>query len=222
VRLWRLPSGEPAGELQHEGRVKRVVLSHDGRRLATLGSSSSGDTNWSVYIWETETGAKIGAPIPFSFSAVCVLAFTDPAGKRLMLGGDGERKDKRLYFVDVDTRKEVLPSREIPNPRCWAFSPDGQSVAIGQDGAEVSILNPLTGKSVFPTVRHSGFIESLDFARDGSRLLTTSEAGTAVVWKLKRPSPSQEMHFDAAIPKWAGALYQRIALDLRQPRLVLR
>ena len=218
VRLWRLPSGQPLGApFQNDGDIKRVLLSGNGRRLAT--TSVKQGTNWTVHVRDIETRAGIGPPVNVTVSGpASVLGFVDPAGRRLLIGGN-DGPGVRAYFLDVETGATAVPSEPL-QPRSWAVSPDGQSVAIGDDEGAVKIFNPQTGELLFPPVSNRGWVESLSYSPDGSQLLVTRQKGTAVVLSLKKNSASSELRFDAAIPRLRRSAFLG-ALALHQRRMIL-
>ncbi len=72
------------------------------------------------------------------------------------------------------------------------FSPDGQKIVTvrAQDVApnqllsEVTLCDPLTGRSVLPPLKHEGLVLDVAFSSDGRFLATASDAGIAKVWDL--------------------------------------
>jgi len=217
ARLWRVPTGEPVGEpLRHSVRLSRVALSDAGGRLAVL---SGRGTNWSAHFWETRTGTEVRSPFPLLVDGMCTLAFADSSGRRVLIGGNNDQKERRALFLDLETGEELLPSRSV-TPRSWAFAPDGESVAIGTDGGSVSVLSTKTGELVFPLIRHGGWVESVAWSPDASCILATRDSATAVVSKLKRRSPPLEKRLDAPIPRWERPRFVG-AVKVPQRRLVL-
>ncbi|HET9724906.1 MAG TPA: hypothetical protein VFR44_13840, partial [Actinomycetota bacterium] len=89
-----------------------------------------------------------------------------------------------MHLIDVQTGDV----RRIPTPLAFgltsvAWSPDGRHVAAGGFGSSVVVMNP-KGQLEQELRGHSGEAHFVDWAPDGSRLLTGSSDGTAKVWEM--------------------------------------
>jgi WD40 repeat protein/DNA-binding SARP family transcriptional activator len=89
-----------------------------------------------------------------------------------------------MHLIDVQTGDV----RRIPTPLAFgltsvAWSPDGRHVAAGGFGSSVVVIDP-KGRLEQELRGHSGEAHFVDWAPDGSRLLTGSSDGTAKVWEM--------------------------------------
>ena len=195
ARVWRLPSGEPVGsELAHEHPVLRVALSADSRYLATA-TLPAQSTNVMVQVWNLETGRRIGETIT-EVREPRLLIFS-PNGETLLFTG-GDADDVRVWKVGEDVT--LLRTLAFSVVRCWAFSPDHRMLALGRDNQFVSIWDTGTWELLFPPLRHTGWVESVDFSADGTKLLTTSDDGTAKIWSLDFRPESARLELPVELP----------------------
>jgi WD40 repeat protein len=180
ARIWRVPSGEPVGKpFEHERWVQRAVLSADARYLATA-MAPQDKASPVVQVWDVETGEKIGPAIMETNDTRAL--FFGPRGHALLVTGDEVLNDVHIWDLANGLKHlRVLP---VGMARCWEFSPDGRMLAIGTDSGFVSILSTDTWDLLFPAFRHTGWVESVHFSPSGTRLLTTSDDGTAKIWSL--------------------------------------
>jgi len=204
ARLWRLPSGEPLGKpLMHDQPVWRVVLSGDGRYLATAtwapGKPNAVFTwqfedpkNSQIHVWDVQTAKKIGETItePGTLRAL----FFNLNGRVLFTGGEPPTSASRFVQVwNVGSDLALQRTLAFPSVGCWDFSPDGHMLAMGTDSGFVTIWSTETWGLQFSRFRHTGWVTSVHFGLDGKQLLTTSDDGTAKIWSLRRDAETARL-----------------------------
>lgn len=174
------------GHEKHKGEISRLVFSPDGEHLIS-GSSEVGDINGrSLKCWSVETGQAI-----HDFGKikrdVYGIVFAPEGDKVLVARGtslvqfhlsNGERIKKGGKWGTVPTRE-------------MALSPDGQTLATysSNKNDEESIVKLLKypeltrdGKD-FP--QHEKSIKTINFLKDGSYLLTSSNDHSLRFWDVK-------------------------------------
>ena len=137
LRLWRRadPSApvrviRPPIDFDREGSLYTVALSPDGRRAVTAGWTGSGNSGWSLYVFDTESG-EMAARVPTLTGRMLSLAFSAD-GKRLAIG----QKDKpAVVLFDAETwtvvarddeQRDDMPSVDMDK--------DGRVVAASRGG----------------------------------------------------------------------------------------
>jgi WD40 repeat protein/serine/threonine protein kinase len=152
--------------LQHEGQVRSVAFSRDGRLLAA--TSNTGGTR----VWEVATRREI---VRLAGSARRVTFHPD--GCRLATA----HEDKLVRLWDVITGHELHTLKGHSQPvETVAFSPDGQRLASGSQGSqpnrtgEVILWNVENGRSLLELKDCPKGVTSVAFSRDGRLLATAS------------------------------------------------
>jgi WD40 repeat protein len=159
-------------------------LSPDNRTLAV---GSYGQPT--VRFWDTRTGGVL--PLPkyadgFGFPIRNVPSFLtfSPDGKTLVAGvanpGLWEVATGRPRFT-----MNFSPDGASVSPTQCAFSSDGTLLAVGMPDGTVHVVATVTGEVLGRLTGHRGRITALDFAPDGSRLLSAGADTTAVIWDVK-------------------------------------
>lgn len=182
VKLWDADVGtELESSPDLGGAVTTLVFSPDGKLLAAEDPVLQAVKLWDVA--KRQIRAVLQGPLP----ARGGMAFS-PDGKALAAMGPTPS------LWDAATG-EVLRSLQTGHyigfePRCWAFSPDGKTVAAGTWQSSVGVWDVQTGaeRALF---RHRYIVRSIAFRPDGKTLLlscvygSTGSAPEVAVWDVQ-------------------------------------
>ncbi|KAF5331511.1 hypothetical protein D9758_018596 [Tetrapyrgos nigripes] len=138
----------------HEDWVQSVAFSPDGARIV------SGSRDFTVRIWDAQTGTAIGEPLQGHEHRVQSVAFS-PDGARIVSGSH----DSTVRIWDAQTGTaigEPLQGHE-GLVQSVAFSPDGAMIVSGSDDR--------TGE---PLQGHQNFVQSVAFSSSGAHILSGS------------------------------------------------
>jgi WD40 repeat protein len=163
-----------------------VAFSPDGKTLAI------GD-NRGTHLWDVATRRMIaflsepGYPAPGAVS----VAFS-PDGKTLatlVLSYKGISRDPKIWgrvdLWNVATRHRIatLPGRSTSN--AVAFSPDGNTLAVGDGGGRVDLLNVASKRRIATlTTPGSQDVASVAFSPDGKTLAAADSDGRTYLWDV--------------------------------------
>jgi WD40 repeat protein/serine/threonine protein kinase len=183
AKIWDSASGELVQTLRgHDDIVTAIAFSPNNRQVMTASADRS------IRLWDALSGKELLAlPAPEGF--------VPPVGT---ISADGKllvacTHECQIWDIGVEliapTKKPLLV---IPNNTGWAygafaFSPDGQRLALGSNfGVEVYQLaldNPEPHANLSFTIQaHDNNINRVMYTQDGSRLITASADGKARVW----------------------------------------
>ena len=196
IRLWDTArEGTIAGWVAHEGPIRSLAISGDGKRLA------SGGEDKLLRIWDVRTG-KLLHSLKGQMGAIRAVAF-HPDGKTVAAGGGALRKVKdpswrlgqgEIRLWDLTTGKDrVLLKGHDAAIYCLALSPDGKTLAAGtthQSNIHLFDVPPDwpsaagVGKARATLYRKAGWIQGLGFSPDGKLLADGSASQTVGLWDL--------------------------------------
>ncbi|MBI1918524.1 MAG: WD40 repeat domain-containing protein, partial [Planctomycetes bacterium] len=135
VKVWDAETGKELLSLEgHEGELRALAFSVDGKLLATGGDDEA------ARLWDAESG-KLLWTLEGHAGPVTGLAFS-PDGRRLATVGGGSDETVRLW--DVETGRELLQLAGAG--RCVAFSPDGKRLAAADSTGQVLVWTATPGK----------------------------------------------------------------------------
>ncbi|MGA4844396.1 hypothetical protein [Streptomyces sp. G45] len=158
ARRYRLPG--------YARPVRVAAFSRDGRTLATA-------DNKAVRLWDTATGtprrALTGAEVP-----ALAMAFSED-GRTL---ATADIFEVRLWDTATGKVRHILPSSiESTNAAAAVvFSPDGHTLAVGEDGGRMELWDTATGRLRRTLTRHVTTMSAVVFSPDGRTLSTVSAA----------------------------------------------
>jgi len=175
VRVWNIKEGRLEAALgPHDHGVAGAAFSPDGGRLLTTARTGV------VRLWDVASGSRM-------------LEFARPRAQM-------RRADAAAAFVDRGTKvvsamPEILDAAtgsvvgELPprgNVTVVATSPDGRLVVSGVASGTVYLNRPASAGAVTDKLPgHSRSVRAAAFSADGSRLVTASDDGTALLWDTR-------------------------------------
>ena len=195
LRLWDRETGavlavsEASGfSAFHEGAA---VFTPGGREVVALRYDAEGTPdNESLVVLDASTLAPIGGePVPIG-STGRMLAIT-PDGRHVVVVASDTAREPRgttVLVVDLETRRIV---RSIPvEPLGQAFAgarnntvaPDGRTVGVASVTGDVVVVDAMTGEMSPLLHAHDGLVESVTFAPDYERFVTTGADGAVKLW----------------------------------------
>jgi WD40 repeat protein len=167
IHLWQASSGKelfrfalPAGEQPH---AASVVFSPDGALLAGCNSCEHG-----IHVWETSTGKERRQLKIAGGASATSLTFSGDGSllAAICCVNKGRESETHIGVWRVSSDKEVELS--APAGRIWsiAFSHDGKSLAVGQEG-EVYVCDAVTGRKLRTLCRGDSHFVVVAFSADG-------------------------------------------------------
>src|SRR5262249_42559591 len=112
-----------------------------------------------------------------------------PDGKSLAVAAGAAEQPGDLRFWDLATGQETAEIREPASVRAVAYSPDGSTVATGEQDGTVRIRDAATGKLRVTGPGEGDPVHSVACTRDGKALLSASPDGAV---KLRDVATGQE------------------------------
>ena len=187
VTIWDLGTGRRVRSIKTNGGSNSLALSPDG----SLVFCSTGQ------LFEVATGKTIAEK--YEMGHAVGLAYS-PTGTLLAIANS--------YGLDVwDMRRlaQVHKLRDFPeDPRGYmrltgvAFSPDGLTVAAGDEQGRIGLWEAAGGSGVQAVKAHSGGVSAIAFGPDGAALASATESGEIRIWEMESGRISRVHDFQAA------------------------
>jgi WD40 repeat protein len=185
IKIWDLVTGKVIYTLNwHTNAVMSVAISPDGKTIA------SGSYDQTIKLWELVTGkllATLGETPENRSYSINSVAFT-PDGQTLASTAQDDKKGGTIKIWNLNTRK-VLRTLEYPVPnlgdlRSLAISPNGKTIASGDDDKTIKLWNLDTGELLHTLTGHSSTVQSIAISPDGKTLASGSFDNTIKLWNL--------------------------------------
>ncbi len=160
------------------GRTVVALAASPWSSLVAVGGLSQ------VLVFDASDGSLAGVlPFPegrphqlaFSADGEVLWASGGQAGVSGVVVGWSVRKGNRLFAIN-DGEDVVLAA---------ALHPNGKQLAIGSDRV-VRIVETKTGKMTQQLAAHTGWVVSVAFSPDGSRLITGDRSGGLILWETRQ------------------------------------
>ena len=189
-------------------RINALRFAPDGRSVASI----SGDWGriWDVAAAQKTRCIKLPNASDSRIDEMNMVGAQDVYSRDGNLIAASNKRDGRVFLLDASAGKElirVLASADVV--KVFAFSPRGRILATQLSVASVTQKAPVIRLWDVPGRRelgriegHRGPVTALAFSPDGSRLISSSEDATALIWDVaaltgrgtagRSPSPSRK------------------------------
>ena len=175
IFLWEKNSGKFLREYRgHACRVSEALFFPEGTSFV----SASYDTT--IKIWEVNTG-KIIRELKGHTDFIFALAVSLD-GNLILSGG----VDQILILWDRNTGSPIKAYKEKSIISAVAISPNIDFVMCTSDINSISLYNTSTGKKLKTFQGHTETVQSISFAKDGSKILSGSQDATIKLWNFNK------------------------------------
>jgi WD40 repeat protein len=188
IKLWDAASGNALRAFDgHTLRINSLAFSPDGKLLA---SGSRDDT---VKLWNLASGREL-VTFEGHTSQIPWLNKDDPAvelgGQRVAFSPDGKILASvggvNLNLWDVGRRKHLGSiDLYVNDRRFFAFSPDGQRIAIADKDGSVEVYSVVLLEQQRRFNAHQSRVNALSFSPDGRMLATAGDDKTVKLWDVE-------------------------------------
>ena len=197
VRLWDLSRGQSIEQTMTPPDAQFAAISPDGRRAATIADAQ-------LTLWDPLTGQTIAPAFVDHPDTIDFLTFSVD-GSRLVSGS----RDGTLILRDAATGA-VVKKLQYDGSGGMALGPGGRLLAMfddfaGETGLELWDLT--SGQQIAgPVFGHVGGIQSMNYSRDGSLLVTAGADMTLRLWDGRTLAPIGEPFAGHSARVLAGAI----------------
>lgn len=195
----------------HTDKVKRIVMSSDGRYVASASESNDAiENNQLLKVWEADAGRELYS-LPKADSGFRDFVFSTDA--KLLATTTALGKDITFWEADSGHRLSSLNVEE--QQLSVVYSPCGKQFAVFPDepwGRVGHIWDAVSHQNVFKLEGHKEDISCIVYSPDGARIATSSYDKTAIVWDAStgRELFSLKGHTESVVA---------VAYHPREPRL---
>lgn len=193
--LWNMTTGKPLRTFNNDvhSDVFSVAFNPDGKTLV------SGHDNGFICLFETATGKASNyffniwgeegsVLVPHHVGEIRGLAYS-PDGKTLVSICDGDSDAVHLWEATTGKYIQLLYSveGEMDSVESIAFSPDGQTLAIGSGTGGIALwdMKKTDASPQYLDWHHRWDVSSLAFNRDGALLASCGQDSTVRIWDMK-------------------------------------
>lgn len=180
--LWHFAADKlPMESLEQMNKGYSMDISLDAKTLAWTGQDMA------IHLWDVATGKELPR-----------LEHTHPVG-RMAFSPDGKMLasasyDEPIHLWDVATGRRLAQlNGPVGAVYFLAFSPDGQTLALGCE-RKILLWNVQTGKRTPKPSAHDKRIECLVLTPDGKKLVSGSEDNSARLWDVTTGRQLLELH----------------------------
>ena len=221
ISLWNLQGEQLASWQAHQGQVRDISFSSNGKIIATAGGEDSTVKLWNVQgkllkSWQAHKGMlKSVSFSPIPLGAIIATAGQDKTIRiwnlkgyllqefpvhawKVVFSPDGKYiasagDDGRIHLWN--RKYQQLGSWQADNQRIWnvTFSPDSKFIASSGEDGSARVWN-LQGKQILEFNGHNGPARSVSFSQDVKVLASAGDDGITRLWNLE----------DRQLAKWQG------------------
>lgn len=176
LHLGAFDADEGASFAGHDGKVRDVALSPDGRRLL------SGGTDRHALLWNiADPRSREPIAVLDHDGAIVESVAWSPDGRRVATGA--QDRCIRIWDAQDASLLTVLNGHQD-----WvvslAWSPSGQMIASTSDDRTARVWNVATGRERAVLHGHENWVDAVSWAPDESRIATSSADWTVRIWNL--------------------------------------
>ena len=174
LRLWDSQTGALLHAPRHAGPVLAATFSRDGARMISAGADDT------LRVWEVATGVELTDKVCQGMHSRVDFAALAPGGAFALIAS---RSNNRAVLVPAGCGYDIdLVGHSGPVTGA-AFSPDGDLVATISTDNTVKLWSTRYGNDIDTLDTGSGAVHSVNFSRDGARLVIAT-ARDAWVYNL--------------------------------------
>jgi WD40 repeat protein len=184
LAAWRLQLTSLQMSLPHQGSVRAVSFSPDGKTLVTSSELMNAERTMldrmEARLWEAATGNPLGPPLQHP-ARVSFVAFS-PGGKTILTVS---RADKTARLWEAATGKPIGPPLQQEVSGQGVFSPDGRTMLIQGDAGAPQLWDTATATPLGPPLRQQVGQYGMAVSPDGRTVVTAqpdSYPDTAQLW----------------------------------------
>jgi WD40 repeat protein len=159
----------------HTGTVQSVAFRSDGAVLSSVGLDGS------IVVWG-RTGCIEHPFLPDGPGQVRSAAFN--ADNRVLATGNLNEPVALHDLIARTSRSLDDPVESTNAAACLAFTPDGATLAVGQQNGRISLWDPQTARMRGALDGHTDFVVALVFSQDGMTMASSAGDRTVRVWDV--------------------------------------